>query len=221
MKKLVALAIVATLVLGVSSANALIITGNLTPSGQVNDAFGGGLGVLDVYTIVADNTVANGGTGTPVTAMDLTFDGIFAQVQNATFGTNTPSPKQSDVAAFGPDALAQDTHFLPTLVEPGPPIPPPTEGIITNGAPGSGLASGLLSSQVAIGGLDQAEAVAIAQIVVQAGTVPAGTFQGTIAIAGNSTPIPVAGVIGVPEPGTIALAGLSLVGFLANRRRLV
>ena len=39
--------------------------------------------MLDVYTIVADNSIATGGTGTNITAFDLSFFGKFAQVQNA------------------------------------------------------------------------------------------------------------------------------------------
>ena len=79
--------------------------------------------MLDVYTIVADNSIGAGGTGTNITAFDISIFGTFAQVQNATFGTNSPSPLRADIAPFGAAAVAQDTHFLPNLVLPGPPIP--------------------------------------------------------------------------------------------------
>ena len=72
MKKLLALALVALLS---SNAHALSITGNdLLLLVQAPDTLGGGLGgLLDVYTIVADNSVENGGSGTAITAFDLSF----------------------------------------------------------------------------------------------------------------------------------------------------
>ncbi len=218
-KSIAAVTLFLLLTLCVSSVQALIITGHFAPSGFTSDAFGGGLGALDVYTIVADNSITNGGTGTAITAFDLSFYGTFAQVQNATFGTNIPSPKRADVAPFGAQALAQDTHFLPALLEPGPPIPGPTEGVITNGVPGSGLAYGLTSNQVAIAGPDQSDWIAIAQIVVPAGTIPVGTFDGSIAIGGNSTPIPVAGTIPAPEPAAALLAMLCSGCLMLRRER--
>ncbi len=205
-----------TLTLGISNTKALIITGTLAPSGSVSDAFGGGLGALDVYTIVADNSIANGGTGTAITAFDLTFNGTFAQVQNAAFGTNIPSPKRADVAPFGAQALAQDTHFLPALLEPGPPIPGPTEGVITNGVPGSGLAYGLTSNQVTISGLDQSDVVAIAQLVVPPGSCQPFSGDALIVIAGNPNPIPVSLFPVCPEPSS-ALLALLCSGCLALR----
>ena len=217
-RSLVLLASVLSLTYGIHNAQALVITGLEAPSGSAVDTLGGGLGRLDVYTIVANNSIANGGTGTPITAFDVSFFGTFANVQNAAFGTNGPSPLRGDVIPFGPGAVAQDTHFLPNLILPGPPIPAPTEGIITVGVPGSGLSDNLISNAVAIAAHDQAAVVAIAQIVFSSGSFSGLSGEGVISIAGNPDPIPVSFQCICPEPSTAVLAVLVLPLFFARQR---
>ncbi len=204
-----------SLFMAVSCAYAWRLTG--AHSGRTYDAFNGGLGALDVWTIVADNSIANGGTGAPIIGFDLTFWGEFVQFQDGSFGTNIPTPRNSDIVRFDAQALAQDTHFLPDLVEFGPPIPPPTEGVLSFGYPGSGLASGLTSNQVAIATHDQAAVVAIAQLVVLSGTYPVTTFdkEGTITVAGDLGPI----VLTFPEPSSALLAMLCSGSLILPRGR--
>lgn len=56
-----------------------------------------------------------------------------------------------------------------------------------------------------------------AQVVVQPGAM--GSIRVDFALAGQNVLEPVLGRFGIPEPGTIALAGIGLVGMIARRRR--
>ena len=199
MRKTTCLALITALVAAVPSTHALIITGTATPAStvSVSGTFSGipAGTMLDRYLITADSeTAAN------LTAFELTFTGTFAQVQNASFGTNTPSPLATDVGGFPAAALAEDTHFIPNLTLPGAPEPPPTEGIISLGNPGSGFSNDLLSHKVAIAGPSQSPVVVLAQILMMQGAT--GSFSGAIAVAGNPNPIAVSGMIGGDDPNS-------------------
>ena len=199
-----------------SGGSCRVVTGQRSPAFQVPDALGNlGGGMLDVYHIYLQSCFFN----LDVTGFDITFAGEFAQVQTDMFGSHLPTPFRSDLEGFDPALIAQDTHFVPEIIEAGPPIPPATEGTITPplGFSGSGLGQDLVSHQVAIAGSDQAPTVLVAQIVFPAGTVN-GTFQGVFAVTGNGSAVFVSGTFGVPEPSTAVLAVLVLPLFFARQR---
>ncbi len=193
-------------------------TGHRLPAFQVPDTLGDlGGGMLDVYQIY----VHAPDSFTKITALVVSFEGEFAQVQRDIFGTHLPTPLLSDLDGFDPAFIAQDTHFAASLIVLGSPIPPPTEGMITPplGFDGSGLARDLNSSQVGIAGPDQAPTVLVAQIVFPAGTVN-GTFDGLFAVAGNAgQSFSFCGTFGVPEPNSAVYALLSTLLYATHRRQ--
>ena len=213
------LILTAVVVLATASprAHAVSITGTGGPvatiaaDGSLPGLIAGGT-LLDVYEIVLhSDSAAN------VTAFDFTFTGTFAQVQSAVFGTNIPTPLLSDLSSFPPAAIAQDTHFVASLLSPDGSVP--TEGAINSGITGTGFADGLSSDLVAIAGAEQAPSVLIAQIVVLSGTPnPVCSYHGEVAIQGNADQsITLVGFC-IPEPASAVLLLLGSLQLCARRR---
>ena len=221
MKRCINFALLLALVANSPRAQALIISGADFPADQVvvSGTFTGipAGTVLDRYLITANSESAAN-----LTAFELSFLGTFAQVQNASFGTNIASPQRADIVAFPAAALTEDTHFLPNLTLPGAPEPPPTEGVIGLGNPGTGFANNLTSNKVAIAGPSQAPVVVLAQILMMQGAM--GSFSGEIAVAGDPNPVPISGLIGGGAPNTPPVVDDQLIvcsfGIPCNLRQL-
>jgi hypothetical protein len=218
MTRYICLALIAALVAAVPGAYAASITGNLDSDARTIAADGILFPAIDAGTLLdVYEIVVNSETDANVTAMDLDFFGDFAQVQGASFGSNTPSPLRSNLEGFPPSAFEQDTHLIPSLTIPAGSVP--SEPALTLGNAGSGFSSGLESDPVGIAGNEQAPSVLVAQIVMLAGAM--GSFSGGVAVEGITSEIPVQGRIGVPEPGTFLLGCMGIVGIMVSRRRLL
>jgi len=182
-------------------------------------------------TIVTGNVVGVPATGAPeLTTYTLTatsdagniigfnfFDavdgsvGIFGPLsQRSPFGANTVfnNISEGQYTGAGQD-ISQDTHFLID----------PADGIAVQSSEDDSSLRGAFNFD-AVNGAAAGPSLAFAQVVLPNGL--SGTFSGFFTVATPTGNIlePVSGVIGfIPEPSTLALAGLGLIGFVSRRRR--
>jgi hypothetical protein len=163
--------------------------------------------------------------GAVITAVDLVFAGGVHQVQlGGAFGSVTRTPSIDNLTGFPAEYIAADTH---TLIASTDFVVPSGVGSLTedalsglsSGAPGGGIVPKLTLQNIALGGSKQTNLVDLAQLVIPRGGLI--TFSGTVATSNDGgVPVAISGVIqAVPEPATLAMAGLGLIGCVAAARR--
>lgn len=163
---------------------------------------------------------AETGTSSKITALNLLVSGDLWNIQ---FDSRGVSPTASFAEATNDlydNELPADTHGLIadadfTTVGGGffePLLTTTTTGVDTK----NGVASTLEISNIGLVGGAQSTTVNIAQIVLPSGG--AAQVTGDISVQGISTPINI-GTFAIPEPGSLALAGLAGLLMLGRRKR--
>lgn len=171
-----------------------------------------------------------------ITAIDFSgargFNGPMVQRWTSSGGDgtyDTPTPGPSTVAGSGTSAVNFDSHFLglasnivvgSALTETG--VIPPSGSSFPGGFPANTDSGGIgqgtsLKGAYGIVGAVQSTDLDVAYIVNKDAvpfTAQVATANGTFDITGT---IPAA--VAVPEPTTLSLAGLGVLGLVARRRR--
>lgn len=196
-----AFAILAVVAIATTSQAAVMIQGNLAPEMTV-DGF-------DIYTLTA---VSDEGD---ISAFDFEGDnavdddlGIWGPLNQINpFGTPSIFSNNNNILEGTGNNPLLDSQFLFNGTG-------QTSVTIPDGF--SRESASMLAATFAAAG-PIGSTVPFARVVMPEGGV--GTFSGIVVVGSNFTEVPVSGIIGVPEPATASLLGLSLAGVFGFRRR--
>jgi hypothetical protein len=223
--KIIAVIVATTCFTAAAQAGIQEVVTPIVPAGNFVGPWAG-LNGGDWFSFQVDVQTDNGAL---ITAVDVTFNGVFHQTWNDTDFDDSPNPSPT-----GPAGTTTGDSYLTPLVGALTGSAPLEDNNGVNGPAGSPLVDTFVPGSFA-GGFDhgvgsfmtgawgvpgpsQTTAASLAKLVVPAGTSSVrmaiatsnGTFQKSFDI--------IAGEI-VPEPTTLALASLSMVGLAGLRRR--
>ena len=199
---------IAALALMVSqaSANLITVSGGGLPTRKVSAAESAGAGAAPVDGDVYHFRVTTDGDILSVFGVQVALDGGATLYNNAFGDASNANPGNS--ALFGAfPALAADSWIT---------TPSSTTSRLGPDLPGDGANTtfGDLTSD------GPQQDFLFAQLTVPAGTT--GLFTGSISILGsdgNPYDQAFSGIIGIPEPASIAMAGMGLIGMISVARR--